>query len=446
MQVKEYFDDTELENMSGDVLGIDLEMANSFPSEPSVICMIGLQRYDPKAKTSRAAIATITRRSEEKTLVKWLLQQMQEFREEFPDGKLLTFSGMDNDMRWLNDRLTRLEIEAPEKTVLNQLGHVDLKVEFFQRTQNSKISLKRLEEIFGIERGSTITSKKVSYILTDLVRKDNKDSQIPDRIYEYLRDDVHNLFIIHNSWMEIPLLGYNLTESEVHELLASIIRTVDKFINTQQNRNGYKKEFSILKGYRTELQGSMHKVREARSFAKFRLPAFPLVKLRHPEFERIRKKHNFLDSLSMVDKSTGAYRLKREFFKPKGALAVVRHEGRLLMIRRADTVKRAAGFWGLPGGEVEKGETPEQCAVRELSEEVNLAGEVIGVLGISASYSGEYELTWVEIQVDDVSTLRPHTREVAVIRWVEPGAVSELDPLIPGALEGFGQFLGPEWA
>ena len=147
----------------------------------------------------------------------------------------------------------------------------------------------------------------------------------------------------------------------------------------------------------------------------------------------------------MVDSDSGAYRLRRELFRPRGALAVVRHEGKLLMIRRADTVNRAAGMWGLPGGEVEKGETPEQCAIRELKEEVNLVGESINVLGRSDSYNGEYDLTWVEIEVDDVSTLRPNTREVSIIRWLEPGAVSGLNPLIPGALEGFARFLGSDW-
>jgi 8-oxo-dGTP diphosphatase len=278
------------------------------------------------------------------------------------------------------------------------------------------------------------------------VRKDKKDTPIPDKLYHYLRDDVHNMFIIHNRWMEIPLMGHNLTDSEVHELLTSIIRTVDKFITAQQNRNGYKKEYSVLKGYCTELRNTMSRVEGSRGFAEFTLPDFPAVNLRHPEYERIRKKHNYLGGLKMVDADSGAYRLKREMFKPRGALAVVRHEGRLLMIRRSDSVKRAAGFWGLPGGEVEAGETPEQCAVRELGEEVNLVGEAVNVLGTSTSFNSEFELVWVEIEVNDVSTLRPDTREVAIIRWVEPGAVAELDPLIPGALDGFAEFLGPGWA
>jgi hypothetical protein len=54
-------------------------------------------------------------------------------------------------------------------------------------------------------------------------------------------------------------------------------------------------------------------------------------------------------------------------------------------------------------------------------------------------------LTWVEIEVEDISTLRPCTSEVAIVRWVIPGEVGHLDPLIPGAIEGFERFLGSKW-
>ena len=445
MQVKPYYDHTEFEALSGDVLGLDLEMANSFRSEPAVICMVGLQRYDPTLRQSCTSIATITRRSEEKDLIKWLHEQCQDFRKDHPQGKLLSFSGLENDIRWLNERLVRLDIMPPEQSEWSKLDHIDLRVEFFRRTQNSKISLKRLEEIFGIARGSTITSKKVSYILTDLVGKDKKDKVISEKLYEYLRDDVHNMFIIYNGWQHTSLGGHNLSDGEVHELLASMIRTVDKFMNNPKNRNGYKKEFPALKDYCTQLRDCMNQVLDTQSFAQFRLPAFPTVQITHSDFDRIRKKHRFLDSLEMLDAKSGDYRLKRDMFKPRGALAVVRHQGRLLMIKRADTIKRAAGYWGLPGGMVEKGETPEQCAVRELREEVNLEGQPGTILGTSPSFGGEFELTWVEIAVNDVSTLHPNLREASEVRWVEPGAVSAMEPLIPGALAHFSDFLGEEW-
>ncbi len=445
IEIREYIEPAGYRNLGGDLMALDLEMANSFRAEPSVICMVGLEIFDKKRREIRARIATVATRDEERELVLWLLGEVNAFRQEHPGGRLLTFSGLDNDMRWLNERLERLDVRAPENEVLNRVGHCDLKVEFFQRTQNGKISLKKLEEIFGIERVSTVSSRKVSYVLTDVVRKDKGVEAIPERFFAYLREDVHNLLDIFDRWEETPLDQFNLPDTEYHGYVNSIINTVGKFVNNKKNRNGFGKELTPLRVYHRGLQDAMQQTQHEESFENFRLPAFPDLRIRHPDFERIVKKHRFLQSMRIVDEGTGAYRLRRKLFKPKGALAVVRQGRKVLMIRRAAHLKRAAGFWALPGGEVEQGETPTECARRELSEEVGLEGEVIGVLGSSDSYSGVYELVWGELEVKDVSTLRPKYDEVAQIRWVAPEELASLEPLIPGVEESFGRFLGKDW-
>jgi 8-oxo-dGTP diphosphatase len=446
MDVKEYFEPVDFKHMRGNVLALDLEMANSFQKAPSVICMIGVESYDARKKQCYGRIASIARRSEEKEIILWLLDQLSGLLEKHPDGKLLTFSGIDNDMRWLSDRLEPLGLGAPEDTPLHKLAHVDLKAEFFQRTQNSKISLKKLEEIFGIERTSTVSSRKVSYILTDVIKKNKGEAAIPERIFQYLREDVHNLLRIHERWQETSLEKYNLPDLEYHGYVRSMINTVGKFINGGGNRNGYRKESVALKAYHRALQQGMQESLKCETFENFQLPEFPDARISHPEYERIVKKHRFLESVQIVDSKTGAYRFKRELFKPKGALAVVRKEGKVLMIRRAEHLERAGGFWGLPGGEVEKGETPAECARRELKEEINLDSRVAGVLGSSTSFNGRYELIWVELEVEDYSGLRPNTKEVGEVRWVAPRELGGLDPLIPGAVEGFERFLGKAWA
>ena len=57
--------------------------------------------------------------------------------------------------------------------------------------------------------------------------------------------------------------------------------------------------------------------------------------------------------------------------EPKlGAIAVVRHEGRFLLVKRAKEPN--ANTWGFPGGHVELGETALDAAVRELAEETGV--------------------------------------------------------------------------
>jgi ADP-ribose pyrophosphatase YjhB (NUDIX family) len=58
--------------------------------------------------------------------------------------------------------------------------------------------------------------------------------------------------------------------------------------------------------------------------------------------------------------------------------AVVRNEsGGVLMIQRTDN-----GFWALPGGAQEIGETPSEAAVREVYEETGINTQVTGLVGI----------------------------------------------------------------
>jgi 8-oxo-dGTP diphosphatase len=59
------------------------------------------------------------------------------------------------------------------------------------------------------------------------------------------------------------------------------------------------------------------------------------------------------------------------------SIAVIRDE-RVLLAARANEPMR--GVWTLPGGLVEAGEALAEAALRELSEEVGLTAEVVGVL------------------------------------------------------------------
>jgi len=56
---------------------------------------------------------------------------------------------------------------------------------------------------------------------------------------------------------------------------------------------------------------------------------------------------------------------------------VLDERGRVLLERRSD-----CSWWGLPGGQIEPGETIEEAAVREVKEETGLMVQVTRLLGI----------------------------------------------------------------
>ena len=53
------------------------------------------------------------------------------------------------------------------------------------------------------------------------------------------------------------------------------------------------------------------------------------------------------------------------------AAALVDRDGRLLVQQRPEGLSMA-GLWEFPGGKLEPGETPEECLVRELREELGI--------------------------------------------------------------------------
>jgi ADP-ribose pyrophosphatase YjhB (NUDIX family) len=73
---------------------------------------------------------------------------------------------------------------------------------------------------------------------------------------------------------------------------------------------------------------------------------------------------------------------------PAACVIVVDPGGRLLLVKRSIEPKR--GFWCLPGGYMELGETPEETALRELREETGLTGRIDRIHGADSNPSRIY--------------------------------------------------------
>lgn len=108
-----------------------------------------------------------------------------------------------------------------------------------------------------------------------------------------------------------------------------------------------------------------------------------------------------------------------------GALA---RGGRLLLARRTDG-DPLAGFWELPGGKVEPGETPEEALRREWKEE--LAVDVRGSEAftfVSGAPNGQH-VTLLLYLVREVAG-EPAPVGVGELRWAAPEEAGRL-PLLP---------------
>ncbi|MFC1856736.1 NUDIX hydrolase [Thermodesulfobacteriota bacterium] len=72
---------------------------------------------------------------------------------------------------------------------------------------------------------------------------------------------------------------------------------------------------------------------------------------------------------------------------PATCLVVIDDKDRLLLVKRS--VEPKIGFWCLPGGFIEMGETPDQGALRELEEETGLSGNIEMLLGVNTSLGNQ---------------------------------------------------------
>lgn len=101
----------------------------------------------------------------------------------------------------------------------------------------------------------------------------------------------------------------------------------------------------------------------------------------------------------------------------------------LLLTRRSPNLRTHAAQWALPGGRVDKGETPAATALRELEEEIalTLAPEsVLGALDDYVTRSG-YVITPIVVWGGRVAGLEPNPDEVQSIHYLPVSQIEKPD-------------------
>ena len=108
---------------------------------------------------------------------------------------------------------------------------------------------------------------------------------------------------------------------------------------------------------------------------------------------------------------------------PNAASVAIVREGKVLLIKRAYAPYQH--LWTLPGGRIEPGETIEQCAIREIAEEV---GYVIRnprpVMVQKLGRDGTFRLAVFATR--DFSGQLRASDEVADHKWMDPAALIAL--------------------
>jgi ADP-ribose pyrophosphatase YjhB (NUDIX family) len=108
---------------------------------------------------------------------------------------------------------------------------------------------------------------------------------------------------------------------------------------------------------------------------------------------------------------------------PNAASVALLHQQQVLLIRRA----RAPwdGAWTLPGGRLEPGETAEECAARELHEELGL--RVYALRPLAKLLLGEVRQFRLQVFGTEAfeGEITPN-EEIAAWRWVRAGGEASL--------------------
>ena len=108
-----------------------------------------------------------------------------------------------------------------------------------------------------------------------------------------------------------------------------------------------------------------------------------------------------------------------------GAICVVeRPDGHVLLVRSA-----YRDDWGLPGGLLDRGEEPADCARRELLEEIGISVELVGTPAVVVDPEPQrVDIVFRArpVTLTEVSRVRALSAEIVEVAWFAPDSLPQL--------------------
>jgi 8-oxo-dGTP diphosphatase len=102
-----------------------------------------------------------------------------------------------------------------------------------------------------------------------------------------------------------------------------------------------------------------------------------------------------------------------------GVGAIIVKDGRVLLLRRRNV--HGAGSWSTPGGHLEFGESPEECAIREAEEETGVViGDVrfVAITNDVFEANGKHYITiWMEGRYPSGKPVVNAAYEMSEVSW-----------------------------
>lgn len=116
----------------------------------------------------------------------------------------------------------------------------------------------------------------------------------------------------------------------------------------------------------------------------------------------------------------------------EAGVAIVRDQAGRVLLAERQAFQLSPGFWELPGGKIEDGETPAQAAARELAEEVGLEARALVPFAV---HEHLFATRRIRLHLFLVTAWRgtAQGREGQRIAWVDP-RFPEVGPILPSNL------------